>query len=96
MYVRMQTHGFVFSGHRAFLGFLYLDYCYNNAVVHTFIHLLRGGSGPRVKGTARGSGRRHSLNPRKEDYKINAFTTIKGTLYLSIPTVPTGPLKFTK
>ena len=29
------------AGHEAFLGFVYLDYTYNNAVVHVFINLLR-------------------------------------------------------
>ncbi len=59
---------------------MYLDYCYNNAVVHTFIHLLKGGSGPRVKGGGDGDTRRQN---RKEDYKINSFITVKGT-YKSI------------
>ena len=27
-------------GHRSFLSFIYLDYCYNNAVMHVFTHLL--------------------------------------------------------
>lgn len=27
-------------GHRAFLGFVYLDYCYNHPVLHVFSHLL--------------------------------------------------------
>ena len=34
------------TGHRAFLGFMYLYYSYNNAVVHTFVYQLtrkRGG-----------------------------------------------------
>ena len=29
------------AGHQAYLGFVYLDYTYNNAVVHVFINLLR-------------------------------------------------------
>lgn len=28
------------AGYNAYLGFLYLDYAYNNAVVHTFVKLL--------------------------------------------------------
>ena len=64
------------TGHEAYLGFLYVDYCYNNAVVHTFMHLLQGGSGPRHKPTATHNTRRNST--RKEDYKINSFITVKG------------------
>ena len=30
------------TGYNAYLGFLYLDYTYNNAVVHTFVNLLSG------------------------------------------------------
>ena len=29
------------AGHRSFLGFFYLYYSYNSAVMHTFIYLLR-------------------------------------------------------
>ena len=29
------------AGHNAFLGFFYLDYAYNNAVVHVFIKILK-------------------------------------------------------
>ena len=29
------------SGHKAFLGFFYLDYAYNNAVMHVFIENLK-------------------------------------------------------
>ncbi len=29
------------TGHKAYLGFMYLDYTYNNAVVHVFLGLLR-------------------------------------------------------
>ena len=29
------------TGHQAFLGFFYLDYAYNNAVVHVFIEKLK-------------------------------------------------------
>ena len=28
------------TGHKAFLGFFYLDYAYNNAVVHVFVKVL--------------------------------------------------------
>ena len=28
-------------GHRAFLGFFYLDYAYNNPVIHVFIKVLK-------------------------------------------------------
>ena len=28
-------------GHRAFLGFFYLDYAYNNPVMHVFIKVLK-------------------------------------------------------
>ena len=31
----------LFTGHKAFLGFFYLDYAYNNAVVHVFIQILK-------------------------------------------------------
>lgn len=31
----------VHTGHRAFLGFFYLDYAYNNAVMHVFIATLK-------------------------------------------------------
>ena len=31
----------LFTGHKAFLGFFYLDYAYNNAVVHVFIQVLK-------------------------------------------------------
>ena len=29
------------TGHQAFLGFFYLDYAYNNAVVHVFMEKLK-------------------------------------------------------
>ena len=29
------------AGHRAFLGFFYLDYAYNNPVMHVFIKVLK-------------------------------------------------------
>ena len=32
---------FKFAGHRAFLGFFYLDYAYNNPVIHVFIKVLK-------------------------------------------------------
>ena len=31
----------MFTGHKAFLGFFYLDYAYNNAIVHVFIQILK-------------------------------------------------------
>ena len=31
----------LFTGHKAFLGFFYLDYAYNNAVVHVFVQILK-------------------------------------------------------
>ena len=35
----MEMHSI--SGHKAFLGFFYLDYAYNNAVMHVFIENLK-------------------------------------------------------
>ena len=29
-----------FVGHKSYLGFIYMNYCYNNAVMHVFSHLL--------------------------------------------------------
>ena len=29
------------TGHKSFLSFVYLDYCYNNPVMHVFIHILQ-------------------------------------------------------
>ena len=34
-------HNNMLTGHNAFLGFFYLDYAYNNAVVHVFIEVLK-------------------------------------------------------
>ena len=34
-------HQLAFAGHKAFLGFFYLDYAYNNAVVHVFVQILK-------------------------------------------------------
>ncbi len=31
----------VCAGHKAYLGFMYLDYTYNNAVVHVFLGILK-------------------------------------------------------
>ena len=28
------------AGHKTFLGFLYMDYCYNHPVLHVFSHVL--------------------------------------------------------
>ena len=28
-------------GHKSFLSFFYLHYCYNNAVVHVFVNLMK-------------------------------------------------------
>ena len=35
-------------GHKAFLGYFYLDYAYNNAVVHVFIKILKESLGDNV------------------------------------------------
>ena len=32
---------FFISGHKSFLGFFYLHYAYNNAVVHVFMKILK-------------------------------------------------------
>ncbi|XP_064405984.1 stimulated by retinoic acid gene 6 protein-like [Halichondria panicea] len=40
-------------GHKAYLGFMYLDYTYNNAVVHVFIGLLKCSLGKRLRASAR-------------------------------------------
>lgn len=57
-------------GHRAFLGFMYMDYCYNNAVVHTFIHTIRGGAS--LRGVAEVTRPHH----RKDDYIVNPHVTV--------------------
>lgn len=49
---------------------MYLDHCYNNAVVHTFIHTLKGGSS--LRGVANTAQPRH----RKEDYIVNPHVTV--------------------
>lgn len=36
----MVTLAYMHVGHRAFLGFYYLHYSYNNAVMHSFIYQL--------------------------------------------------------
>ena len=40
VYTNTDTAFFYVPGHRSFLSFIYLDYCYNNAVMHVFTHLL--------------------------------------------------------
>ncbi len=48
---------------------MYLDYCYNNAVVHTFVHVLQGGSSLRgVASTAH--------KQLKEDYIVNPHVMV--------------------
>ena len=36
----METSSSLTSGHKAFNGFLYLEYTYNNSVVNTFVKLM--------------------------------------------------------
>ena len=33
----LHTHTWIHAGHKSFVGFFYMDYCYNSAVVHVFI-----------------------------------------------------------
>ena len=42
-YISLITFTFLcmFTGHKAFLGFFYLDYAYNNAVMHVFIKIMK-------------------------------------------------------
>ena len=41
-FLNIDTVPLSIPGHRAFLGFFYLYYSYNNAVMHCFVHLLKG------------------------------------------------------
>lgn len=34
------AHTLLPLGHKDYLGFIYMDYCYNNPVMHVFSHLL--------------------------------------------------------
>ena len=39
--VTIYLMSFFISGHKSFLGFFYLHYAYNNAVVHVFMKILK-------------------------------------------------------
>lgn len=39
--IRQHAKNYYYAGHRAFLGFFYLDYAYNNPVIHVFIKVLK-------------------------------------------------------
>ncbi len=48
------------SGHKAYLGFMYLDHTYNNAVVHVFVGLLKCCLGEHLREST------HSLHSQEE------------------------------